>query len=61
MKFKFNSFVSDTANFSLKAIEESSALEAFSTDNVNAKIDFDKRIGEFTSNLNHVLGIELQS
>lgn len=50
VKFKFNSFVSDTANFSLKAIEESSSLEAFATDNVNAKIDFDKRIGEFTSN-----------
>ncbi len=50
VKFKFNSFVSDTANFNLKALEESNGLDAFATDNVNAKIDFDKRIGEFTSN-----------
>lgn len=49
IKFKFNSFTSDTANFSLKALE-TAALEAFATDNVNAKIDFDKRVGEFTSN-----------
>ncbi len=48
MKFKQNTFDSDTANFSLKA-SEVSAL-AFSTLNVNAHIDFDKRLGEFKSN-----------
>jgi len=49
VKFKFNSFVSDTANFRLKDVDDA-GLESFSTDNVNAKIDFEKRIGEFTSN-----------
>lgn len=48
VKFKYHSFSSDTANFSLKA-EEIAAL-AFSTNNVSAKIDFDKRMGEFKSN-----------
>jgi len=48
VKFKSNSFDSDTANFSLKALDIASL--AFATDNVNARIDFDKRLGEFKSN-----------
>lgn len=48
IKFKSNSFDSDTANFSLKTDEI--ATLAFSTDNVNAHIDFTKRLGEFKSN-----------
>jgi hypothetical protein len=39
---------SDTANFKLKAFEEEGFT--FSTVNVNAKIDFDQRIGEFVTN-----------
>lgn len=39
---------SDTANFKLKAFEEEGLT--FSTVNVNAKIDFDERIGEFVTN-----------
>lgn len=39
---------SDTANFKLKAFEEEGLT--FSTVNVNAKIDFDTRIGEFVTN-----------
>lgn len=39
---------SDTANFKLKAFEEEGFT--FSTVNVNAKIDFDERIGEFITN-----------
>jgi hypothetical protein len=39
---------SDTCNFKLKAFEEEGLT--FSTVNVNAKIDFDKRIGEFLTN-----------
>jgi hypothetical protein len=41
-------FFSDTADFHLKAFNEEGFT--FSTVNVNAKIDFDKRIGEFISN-----------
>ncbi|HEY0029506.1 MAG TPA: hypothetical protein VGC65_02015 [Bacteroidia bacterium] len=48
IKFKSNSFDSDTSNFSLKDLEI--AALAFATDNVNSHIDFDKRIGEFKSN-----------
>ncbi len=48
IKFKSNSFDSDTSNFSLKGLDIASL--AFSTDNVNAHIDFDKRMGEFKSN-----------
>lgn len=48
IKFFSNTFSSDTANFSLKALDI--AQLAFATDNVNAKIDFDKRMGEFKSN-----------
>ncbi len=39
---------SDTANFRLKAFEEEGFT--FSTVNVNAKVDFDARIGEFVTN-----------
>lgn len=48
IKFNANTFNSDTSNFSLKALDIASL--AFATDNVNAKIDFDKRMGEFKSN-----------
>ncbi|MGQ0828695.1 MAG: hypothetical protein ACT4ON_09895, partial [Bacteroidota bacterium] len=48
IKFKSNAFDSDTANFSLKALGEAGL--AFATDNVNAHIDFTKRLGEFKSN-----------
>ncbi len=48
IKFNFNSFASDTANFSIKALDIASL--AFATDNVNALIDFDKHMGEFKSN-----------
>lgn len=41
-------FFSDTCNFHLKAFEEEGFT--FSTVNVNAKIDFDKREGEFLTN-----------
>ncbi|MBI2269800.1 MAG: hypothetical protein HYU69_05510, partial [Bacteroidetes bacterium] len=48
IKFKQNSFDSDTADFRLQSLEESAL--AFSTNNVNAHIDFIKRDGEFKSN-----------
>ncbi|HEX8515744.1 MAG TPA: hypothetical protein VF868_06050 [Bacteroidia bacterium] len=48
VKFRANAFDSDTANFSLKALDIAGI--AFSTDNVNAKVDFEKRFGEFKSN-----------
>jgi hypothetical protein len=48
IKFRSNAFDSDTANFSLKALDLAGI--AFATDNVNAKVDFDKRFGEFKSN-----------
>ncbi|MEW6772504.1 MAG: hypothetical protein AB1304_00735 [Bacteroidota bacterium] len=41
-------FFSDTCNFYLNALEEQGL--AFSTNNMNAKIDFDRRVGEFVSN-----------
>lgn len=41
-------FFSDTSDFHLKAFDEEGFT--FSTVNVNSKIDFDKRIGEFISN-----------
>ncbi|MBS1638349.1 MAG: hypothetical protein JST26_20715 [Bacteroidetes bacterium] len=46
--FKQHQFFSDTANFHLRAIEEEGLT--FATDNVNAKIDLDKREGDFVSN-----------
>ena len=48
IKFERRKFNSDTANFKLKAFNEEGFT--FSTVNVNAKIDFDKRIGEFITN-----------
>ena len=48
IKFKSEVFDSDTANFSLKTADI--ATLAFATDNVNAHIDFKKRVGEFKSN-----------
>ncbi len=48
IQYKFHSFVSDTANFSLKSTDVGAL--AFSTNNVNANVDFDKRVGEFKSN-----------
>ena len=41
-------FFSDTADFHLKAFDEEGFT--FATVNVNSKIDFDRRIGEFVSN-----------
>ncbi|MDI1355985.1 MAG: hypothetical protein PSX36_13775 [bacterium] len=46
--FVMRRMFSDTANFRLKAFEEEGFT--FSTVNVNAKIDFDARIGEFITN-----------
>lgn len=46
--FKQMKFFSDTANFHLKAIEEEGLT--FASDNVNAKMDLQKRVGEFVSN-----------
>lgn len=46
--FKQHQFFSDTANFHLKAIEEEGLT--FASDNVNAKMDLDKREGVFVSN-----------
>ncbi len=48
MNFHYNTFNSDTAAFSLLAMQEANL--AFKTDNVNAFIDFDNRIGKFKSN-----------
>ncbi len=47
-KFKFSEFRADTADFKLKSLEESAL--AFSTNNVNAFIDFKERKGTFLSN-----------
>ncbi|MBL4651991.1 MAG: hypothetical protein JKY53_03865 [Flavobacteriales bacterium] len=46
--FKFSEFRSDTADFRLKSIENSAL--SFSTNDVNAHIDFKKREGKFLSN-----------
>src|SRR5690554_6877793 len=46
--FQLNTFSSDTAQFRLLAMTE--ANMAFKTDNVNAFIDFNDRVGEFKSN-----------
>jgi hypothetical protein len=48
IEFKNRIFESDTANFRLRSFQEN--LSAFSTLNVKAKVDFDKREGEFKSN-----------
>lgn len=49
MKCKSRIIDSDTASFKLKSMEEKNVV-AFKTENVNAHIDFDKRLGEFKSN-----------
>lgn len=46
--YNLNAFTSDTADFRLLAMTE--ANMAFKTDNVNASIDFDERVGQFKSN-----------
>ncbi len=48
MKFQNKKVLSDTASFALKALE--SAQFAFSTNNVNAIVDFEKRTGYFALN-----------
>jgi len=48
VEFQLNTFSSDTAQFRLLAMTE--ANMAFKTDNVNAFIDFNDRVGEFKSN-----------
>ncbi len=48
-KYKQNTFTSDTANFQLKAKTEVEGID-FSTKNVNALIDFNRRLGEFVAN-----------
>ncbi len=46
--FKQHQYFADTANFHLKAIGEEGLT--FASDNVNAKMDLSKRIGEFVAN-----------
>jgi hypothetical protein len=46
--YNLETFDSDTAAFRLLALQEANL--AFSTDNVNAHIDFENRLGEFKSN-----------
>ncbi len=46
--FKQHQFFSDTANFHLKAIDDSGL--SFESDNVNAKMDLQKRVGDFVTN-----------
>lgn len=48
INYKHNTFSSDTAAFRLIALQEANL--AFKTDNVNAFIDFNERIGKFKSN-----------
>jgi hypothetical protein len=48
IKFGQNKFNSDTADFRLKAVDLGNL--AFSTNDVKAEIDFDKRVGDFKSN-----------
>jgi hypothetical protein len=50
ISFKQHQYFSDTANFHLKAIGEEGLT--FASDNVNAKMDLDKRVGEFVANGN---------
>ncbi len=46
--FKQHQFYSDTADFHLRAIEEEGLT--FASDNVNTKMDLEKRVGEFVAN-----------
>lgn len=48
IKFKKTAFDSDTADFRLQSLEESAL--AFSTNNVNAHVDFENREGVFKTN-----------
>jgi len=48
ISFKFTSFESDTANFSLR--DSATNTTAFSTFNVHSDVNFEKRMGEFKSN-----------
>ena len=48
IEFNLNTFSADTADFRLLAMQEANL--AFKTDNVNAFIDFNERIGNFKSN-----------
>ncbi len=48
VKFNFNSFDSDTADFAITDPEL--AQFSFATNNVNSHVDFTKRVGEFKSN-----------
>lgn len=48
IEYQLNTFGADTAEFRLLAMSE--ANMAFKTDNVNASIDFNGRVGEFKSN-----------
>lgn len=48
IKYKSNNFGADTSDFRL--LSDVSNSLAFSTNNVNSKIDFTKRLGEFKSN-----------
>ncbi|MFN3916855.1 MAG: hypothetical protein ACK4K0_03845 [Flavobacteriales bacterium] len=49
-KYKYKAIDSDTASFKLHTIEQEDNSVAFKTDNVNAHVDFEKRVGEFKSN-----------
>jgi hypothetical protein len=46
--FKQHQFFSDTADFHLRALEEEGLT--FASNNVNAKMDLEKRVGEFVTN-----------
>jgi len=48
IRFNYQTFDSDTAEFRLLSLQEANL--AFKTDNVNAHIDFENRVGEFKSN-----------
>ncbi len=47
--YKQNTFDADTADFNLKSLDLSEGFD-FKTDNVNAHIDFNERLGEFVAN-----------
>lgn len=47
-KYERRKILADSSSFKLQAQEQENL--AFKTDNVNANIDFDKRVGEFNSN-----------
>lgn len=49
-KYKYKAINSDTASFKLSTVEEEENSVAFKTDNVNAHVNFETRMGEFKSN-----------